>query len=310
MIELQLPLRRRFTKMINDKLGLVLALILVAQAVSAQVQPVFDIQGHRGARGLMPENTTAGFLRAVELGVTTIELDVVIAGDSTVVVSHEPWFSHTICTDEAGGTITDGQSHNIFLMSYTTVARYDCGSLGHPNFPRQERQYAVKPRLRDVIESVESYVKELGIERLYYNIEVKSRADWDGKFTPPPTTFVQLVYEVASASRIVDRVTLQSFDVRSLQAANNISATWKLAILVESATKLGSVLEQLGFTPQIFSPYYRGVDASIVSAAHARGMLIVPWTVNEVTEMQRLKALGVDGLITDYPDLAVALDDP
>lgn len=284
-------------------------LLLAIQVVAGQIQPRFDIQGHRGARGLLPENSTAGFLRAIDLGVHTLEMDVVIAGDSTVVVSHEPWMSETICSDEAGRAITHGQSHNIFELPYEAVARYDCGNRGHPDFPRQERQPAVKPRLLEVIESIENYAVERGLEQLHYNIEIKSRAEWDGVFTPTPPVFVQLVYDVVVATGILDRVTVQSFDTRSLQAAHRIGVPWQLAVLVRSDTSLTSVLARLGFTPQVYSPNFRIVDDSVVRAAHARGMLIIPWTVNEVSDMQRLKDLGVDGLITDYPDLAVAIND-
>ena len=285
-------------------------LILAIQVVVGQVQPPFDIQGHRGARGLLPENSTAGFLLAVDLGVTTLEIDVVVSGDSTVVVSHEPWMSETICSDATGRAITDGRSHNIFRLSYEAVAQYDCGSRGHPDFPRQEKQPAVKPRLVDVINAVEKYTAEHGIEPLQYNIEIKSRPEWDGVFTPAPPVFAQLVHDAVTATGIMDRVTVQSFDIRSLQAAHRTRARWKLALLVASDTDLASILARLGFTPEVYSPYFRLVDESTVRAAHARGMRIVPWTVNEVSDMKRLKALGVDGLITDYPDLARTVSDP
>ncbi len=282
---------------------------LAMQAVTGQVQPRFDIQGHRGARGLLPENSTDGFLHAADLGVTTLELDVVIAGDSTVVVSHEPWMSETICSDTTGQAITHGESHNIFQLPYAAVARYDCGSRGHPDFPRQKKQPAIKPRLIDVIEAVEKHTERRGVKPLHYNIEIKSRREWDGVYTPAPPVFLQLVYDVVISSGVMDRVTVQSFDMRSLQAAHHLGAPWQLALLVLSDTDLASILTRLGFTPQIFSPAFRLVEESLVHAAHARGMRIVPWTVNEVSDMIRLKALGVDGLITDYPDLAVsALD--
>ena len=285
-------------------------LILAIQVVVGQVQPPFDIQGHRGARGLLPENSTASFLLAVDLGVTTLEIDVVVSGDSTVVVSHEPWMSETICSDATGRAITDGRSHNIFRLSYEAVARYDCGSRGHPDFPRQEKQPAVKPRLVDVIDAVEKYAAEREIEPLQYNIEIKSRPEWDSVFTPAPPVFAQLVHDAVVATDIMDRATVQSFDIRSLQAAHRTRARWKLALLVASETDLASILDRLGFTPEVYSPNFRLVDESTVRDAHARGMRIVPWTVNEVSDMKRLKALGVDGLITDYPDLARTVSDP
>ena len=291
-------------------MAILFLLSMAVQIAVGQSQPPLDIQGHRGARGLLPENTTAGFLRAVDLGVTTLEIDVVIAGDSTVVASHEPWMSATICSNPEGRAIIRGVDHNIFEMDYETVARYDCGSRGHPGFPYQEKQSAVKPRLSAVISVVEEYVADRGSEPMRYNIEIKSRVEWDGTFTPPPAEFVRLVHEVVVEADIMDRVTIQSFDIRSLQAAYLIGAAWTLALLEGSDRDMASLLDRLGFTPHIYSPNYRLVDESAVEAAHARGMRIIPWTVNEVTDMERLRALGVDGLITDYPDRALGMGDP
>ena len=281
------------------------AILVIAFQVAAG--QTLDIQGHRGARGLLPENSTAGFLYAVDLGVSTLEIDVVVAGDSTVVVSHEPWMLETICSDPDGRAITDGQSHNIFRMSYEDVAHYDCGKRGHPGFPRQKRQAAVKPRLSDVIHAVESHAAERGMDPLRYNIEIKSREEWDSIYTPPPAIFAQLVHEVVARAGIMDRTTIQSFDFRSLQAAHGIGAAWQLAVLVRSDRDLPAVLDRLGFTPQVFSPSFQIVDESLVLAAHNLEMRIIPWTVNEVSDMKRIMAMGVDGLITDYPDLALTL---
>ena len=285
------------------------SLALVLQVTAGQPAQRFDVQGHRGARGLLPENTTAGFLRAVDLGVVTLELDVVVAADSTVVVSHEPWMSDTICSDVTGRAITHGRSHNIYGMTYEAVARYDCGSRGHPNFPRQERMSAAKPRLADVIDSVETHVARLGIEPTHYNIEIKSRPEWDSVYTPVPPVFVRLVHGVVAASDVLDRTTIQSFDIRSLDAARQLGAAWQLALLTEPGTNLRSALARLGFTPHIYSPSFQAVDEPMVQAAHALGMRLIPWTVNSVTDMVRLHALGVDGIITDYPDLARAVSD-
>lgn len=283
--------------------------VILAFAFQVAAGQTFDIQGHRGARGLLPENSTAGFLHAVDLGVSTLEIDVVVAGDSTVVVSHEPWMLETICSDADGRAITDGESYNIYRMSYEAVARYDCGMRGHPGFPRQEKQAAVKPRLSDVINAVESHAAERGMDPLRYNIEIKSREEWDGIYSPPPPVFAQFVHEVVVRTGIMDRATIQSFDLRSLQAAHRIGASWQLAVLVHSDTDLPALLDRLGFTPQVFSPNFRLVDESLVHAVHDLGMRIIPWTVNEVSDMKRIMAMGVDGLITDYPDVALTLSD-
>ena len=271
------PLQSTLAACPNMHAMVILFLLLMAvQIAVGPSQPSFDIQGHRGARGLLPKNAMAGFLRAVDLGVTTLEIDVVIAGDSTVVASHEPWMSATICRDTEGRAITRGKDHNIFEMDYGTVARYDCGSRGHPGFPYQEKQPAVKPRLSEVISIVEEYAADARREPMRYNIELKSRAEWDGVFTPPPEEFVRLVHEVVVAADIMDRVVIQSIDIRSLQAARRIGAAWKLALLEGSDRNMASVVDRLGFTPHIYSPNIRLVDESIVAAAHAQGMHIIP----------------------------------
>ena len=297
--------------------SMILPLFLVGCAAGQSTDPPatssFDLQGHRGARGLLPENTIPAFLRALELGVTTLEMDTVIAQDSTVVVSHEPWMSGMICAQPSGEPVPRGeqQTYRIFEMTYDEVAQFDCGSRGHPRFPRQEAMQVAKPRLRDVIVAAEAYAREHGLPPVQYNIETKSRPEWDGTFTPDPETFTTLLHTVLVETEVKDRAILQSFDVRTLQVGRRLDPSWRLALLVEARDDpgLAANLDTLGFIPEIYSPAYPLVDADLIREAHARGMLVIPWTVNTLEEMQRLKALGVDGLITDYPDIGVALLD-
>ena len=304
----------------NMKTRLVLASMILPLFLvgCAETQPTdgpetlgFDLQGHRGARGLLPENTIPAFLRALELGVTTLELDVVIAKDATVVVSHDPWMSATICTLPSGEPVpaAEQQTYRLFEMTYDEVARYDCGSRGHPGFSRQEKMNVAKPRLRDVIAAAEAYAREHDLPPVQYNIETKSRPEWDGTFTPDPETFTRLLYDVLVETGIKDRTILQSFDVRTLQIGRRLDPSWRLALLIggEEDPGLASNLDTLGFTPEIYSPDYHLVDADLLRQAHARNMLVIPWTVNTLEEMLRLKDLGVDGLITDYPDIGVGL---
>ena len=295
--------------------GMILPLFFIGCATAhseGSTEPSrFDVQGHRGARGLLPENTIPAFLRALELGVTTLEMDAVIAKDSTVVVSHEPWMSGVICKRPDGKWVINAKKHNIFAMTYDEVAQYDCGTRINPRFPRQQKQKVAKPRLIDVIEAAESYAREHGLSPVQYNIETKARPDWDGTFTPDPETFTRLLYDVLVETGIKDRAILQSFDVRTLRVGRRLDPSWRLALLISSDYNAGLAanLDTLGFTPAIYSPDYRLVDADLIREAHERGMQIIPWTVNTLKEMQRLKALGVDGLITDYPDIGVALLD-
>lgn len=267
----------------------------------------FDLQGHRGARGLLPENTIPAFRRALELGVTTLELDVVISADSQVVVSHEPWMSATICMQPDGKPVPAARdtAFNLFEMPYAEIARFDCGSRGHPDFPEQEAMAATKPLLREVVQMAEAYADEHGRTPVFYNVETKARPDWDGTYHPAPESFTELLYAVLEEEGVAARTTIQSFDPRTLQAARAMDPSLSLALLVGSG---GGSLEEnvaaLGFTPTIYSPDYRLVDAALVEAAQAQGMEVIPWTVNAPDDMERLQQLGVDGLITDYPDRA------
>lgn len=276
-------------------------------------EPAFDVQGHRGARGLLPENTLPAFLKALELGVTTLEMDVVISKDNQVVLSHEPWFSSVICTQPDGSPIPEAEERTfrIYELTYAEVATFDCGSLGNPRFPQQEKMAVAKPLLRDVLAMAEAYTKERG-QTIRYNIETKSTPQGDGIMHPEPEVFTRLLYDVVEAAGVKNRATLQSFDVRTLQVARQMDPSWELVLLIGAGGDQGleANLETLGFVPEVYSPNYTLVDEALVEAVHAKGMLLIPWTINDFDEMQRLKDLGVDGVITDYPDLGVRLLGP
>jgi len=271
----------------------------------------FDLQGHRGARGLAPENTIPAFRTALELGVTTLEMDVVVSGDGQIVVSHEPWMNPKICSLPSGVPVPadEEKKHNLYRMPYAEIEQYDCGRRQHPDFPRQEPQPAVKPLLRDVIAMAESYVAEHDRPPVFYNIEIKSRPDWDGTFHPKPEIFARRVLGMVREGGVAARTTIQSFDERALRATRRLrddETPVRLALLVMHGTAdtLPDQLNELGFTPDIYSPSFPSVDDALLRAVHDRGLQVVPWTVNERADMHRLVRLGVDGLITDYPDVA------
>lgn len=272
--------------------------------------PEIDIQGHRGARGHLPENTLAGFLRALELGATTLEMDAVISADGKVVLSHDPWFSSEICTKPDGTAVTVEEERELVLykMTYAQIKDFDCGSRAHPRFPGQQAVKAPKPLLHDVIRASEVYVTEQGIEPCQYSVETKSRPNGDGVYHPDPETFAWHVHNALQEEGVLERSIVQSFDERTLQAARRLDPHWKTSLLVESEDDEGldANLRRLGFTPSIYSPEYRLVDRGLVEQAHELGMQVIPWTVNERGDMQHLVDLGVDGIITDYPDVAVS----
>src|SRR5688572_27411733 len=194
-------------------------LTAMALGASAQYIPKFDVQGHRGARGLKPENTIPAFLLAIDSGVTTIELDVVVTKDKEVVVSHEPWMSAAICLDPAGSPLQpkDEKKFNIYQLTYEEVKQFDCGSLGNKDFPKQEKVATSKPLLSEVIGAVENHIKSYASYEVDYNIEIKSSPQGDKKFHPPVEEFSDQVYELVDQYLPLERIVIQSFDFRVLK---------------------------------------------------------------------------------------------
>lgn len=270
---------------------------------------VFDIQGHRGCRGLMPENSIPGFLKALDIGVTTLELDVVITADRKVICSHEPWFSHTLAHDPQGHLIKeeDEQNHSIYKMTFAQTQEYECGMRPHPNFPEQVKTPVHKPLLSKVIAEADSHAIQTNRPLPKFNIETKTTIEGDGVFHPSPAFFSDLLYQVISDANALDRTTIQSFDVRTLQHIKANYPKVSLALLIESEGLPEIHIEKLGFYPDIYSPYYLLVDQELVDFCQRHQMKLIPWTVNEDWEMEKLISLGVDGIITDYPDRLTAI---
>lgn len=265
----------------------------------------FDWQGHRGCRGLMPENTVPAMLHAVDLGVTTLEMDAVITTERQVILSHEPFFNHEITTKPDGSFVKASQEKNfrIFAMTYQEVNQFDVGMKPNPRFPQQKKIKATKPRLSDVIDSVEAYTAAKKLPKRFYNIETKSQASTDNVFHPVPAEFVELIMKVIKEKKIEKRSIIQSFDIRTLQYLHKNYPRIKTALLVADAGSLQEQIAKLGFTPNIYSPEYRLVNQTLVKGCKAINMKIIPWTVNDLSKMKELKEMGVDGIITDYPNL-------
>ncbi len=273
-----------------------------------QVQlPVFDKQGHRGARGLMPENTIPAMLKAIDLGVTTLEMDAVVTKDKQVILSHEPFFSHDITTKPDGNIINENEekSHNIYAMTYAETQQYDVGLKPHPRFPKQQRLPAHKPLLKDVLDSVISHCKKNNRQVPFFNIETKTQLATDNIFHPAPQEFVELLMQVIAHKQLSATVIIQSFDFRTLIILHDKYPAVMTAALIEDYDKRTVIdhIKELGFTPTIYSPAFSLVNADLVKTCHQHNMKVIPWTVNEKNEIDRLKAMGVDGIITDYPDL-------
>ncbi|HEX8607310.1 MAG TPA: glycerophosphodiester phosphodiesterase family protein [Pedobacter sp.] len=301
-------------------------------------QQKMDVQGHRGGMALMPENTIAAMINGIKTGVKTLELDVVISGDGKVVVSHDAYMSSDFMRKPDGSDITKEEERgmSLFKMTYDSISRFDAGSKPHPRFSSQVKMKTHKPLLSDLIDSVEAYVKANKLKPVYYNIETKISPAGDGVYNPSPDVFVKTMMSVINKKAIKSRVTIQSFDVRTLQILHKTEPKVKLSMLAfgkanvldklktqglsaEDEKKLKQSplfngaggfeddIKKLGFVPAIYSPYYTSVDAEMVAKVHAMDMLILPWTVDEEKDMASLGLLGVDGIITNSPDKLVKM---
>lgn len=292
------------------KKNIVLSLaILFSLPVCAQT---FDKQGDRGARGLMPENTIAGILRSLDLGVTTIGMNVVISKDNQVVLSHEPYFNNEISLTPLGKPISlkEEKTYNLYKMDYAEIRKFDVGSKFHKRFPGQQKFRAYKPLLSEVIDSVEAYVKLHKLPKPNYGIEVKTIRKGDLEFHPEPAEFSQLVMDVVISKKISKRTIIQAFDVRSLQYVHEKYPKMKTALMIDEKEDFENNIKDLGFNPTVYSPYSVLVGKGLVDRCHAAGIQIIPWTVNSLKEMRYMVGLGVDGIITDFPNLFTSLELP
>ncbi len=272
---------------------------------------IFNTQGHRGCRGLMPENTIPAMLHAIDLGVTTLETDAIITKDKKVVLSHEPFFNHEITTKSSGQAVTEleEKSLNIYTMTYDAVKLFDVGLKPHPRFKQQKKLAVKKPLLEDMIDAAEAYCISQHKNPIYYNIETKSQPKTDNIFHPEPAEFVELLVAVIGSKHIENRVTIQSFDIRTLQYLHKKYPSIHTALLIEDFDKKSFTqqIAQLGFNPTIYSPHFSLVNNELIKSCQHNGIKILPWTVNDLAKMQQLKDMGTDGVISDYPNLFASL---
>lgn len=271
--------------------------------------PFPQVHGHRGCRGLRPENTLPAFLHALKLGVNALEMDVVVSADQQVVVSHEPWFSAAICRTPTGEPISEAEQHqhNLFQLPYAEIARYDCGLTQHPAFPEQVSMPASKPLLRTVLHACEQYCQQQGRGPVRYSIELKSTPSGDLHWHPSPDRFVELVVAELRRAQVLDRATLLCFDKRVLQQARHVCPSLPVCLLVEDEQPLRWHLQELGFLPDVYGPHFRLLTPELVSWLRERAIQLVPWTVNTPLDISRVLAYNPTGVTTDYPERVLSL---
>lgn len=262
------------------------------------------IIGHRGCRGLMPENTFEGFLKAVDVGVDALELDVVITSDKKVLISHEPWLNHEICLDANGNEMNTAQASglNLYLLSYEQIKKFDCGTKINPEFPEQKKMKATKPLLEDMLIQLKEYCSQKNIPLPVVCIEIKSDEKFYSKSQPPPDEFISLVMETVSKQLTSSQYLIQSFDMNILKILHEKYPEVTLSALNETVENTEMFFDKLGFITPYYSPYYIFVNESMIEFCSNHGIEILAWTVNNETDAALLKSKGVRGIITDYPD--------
>ncbi|NKE67462.1 glycerophosphodiester phosphodiesterase [Ramlibacter sp. RBP-2] len=299
-----------------------LAPLMAALAIAGAAPCLaFDLQGHRGARGLAPENTVPAFERALEIGITTLELDVGVTADGVVVVLHDPFLNPAITRDAAGHWLPGGQGPLVRSLTLAQVQAHDVGRIRPDTayartFQAQEGRDGVRvPTLAAVFERV----KSLAADHVRFNIETKLNP-LRPQETVTPEAMTRAVLRVVADAGMAQRVAIQSFDWRSLQLVRQLAPSIPTVHLTiqtanndnvrDGAWTAGLRIGDHGSVPRlvqaaggrIWSPNQGALTEALVRDAHSLGLQVVPWTVNEPADMERLIAWGVDGLISDYPD--------
>lgn len=281
----------------------------------------FDLQAHRGGRGLAPENTLAAFSNALALGVTTLELDTAVTRDGVVVVSHDSTLNPDLTRDGQGQWLT-ARGPAIFSLTLAELQAFDVGRV-RPDSRYEQSQPEQKPADGERVPTL-AKVFELAARRgdlnVRFNIETKLSPLQPGQ-TLEPEAFVRAVLDVAARHHLLDRITLQSFDWRTLQVAQRLAPKVPTVYLSSRQAALDNVADPRwtaglrladhdGSVPRMvkaaggatWSPYHGDVTQDAMQQAHALGLKVVAWTVNEPARIEQMLDLGVDGLISDRPD--------
>lgn len=275
---------------------------------SYKIPEGFDLQGHRIARGIAPENSLFAVPIALAIPrLSTLELDVCITKDKKVVLSHDPWMSSEICNHPNDDRVMPYEDEKIRLydMTYDEISRYMCGGRYNKQYPSQRLKSAPKPLLDTLIRDVKKYCETNNRPLPRFSIEIKSDEEWDGFYTPAPAEFARLVTDVIKRNGIEGNVLIQSFDPRSLEAVHKIAPEIPLALLSTEKADWESDRKKLSFTPAVYSPQFRAVNSKLAEAVHASGVKLIPYTVNDSTDIVRVIEAGSDGIISDYPNTVV-----
>ena len=256
------------------------------------------IYGHRGCRGNFPENTIIAFQEALKMGADGIELDVVVNGEKQLVVSHEPYFKKEFCLTPNKKPIENEKEHNIYKMTQSEISWFDCGSIGNPKFPEQQKMPAYKPLLSD-------FFKEVELKDKVLLFEIKSEKEEYGISQPYTKEFVDLILAETKDFKMQENLIFMCFDPEILEELHKRGVPNKMVYLTYKPKSAKQLLKEISFQPYALGMFYATASKAAINYAHSKNIKVFTWTVNEAKTGKKLIKRGVDGLITDYPKLMV-----
>lgn len=274
--------------------------------VGYQIPKNFDIQGHRIAKGLAPENSLFAIPIALQIpSLTTLELDLAITRDKKVILSHDPWLSSELCDHPNDDRIMPYEDEKIIMynMDYSQIMQYRCGGRLNKDYLKQRLKYEPKPLLDVAIAKIKEECLKLKRPFPQLNIEIKSAPEWDNFYTPKPAEYVKLVLEVIHRNEIESNVLIQSFDPRSLEEVRKQNPNIPVSLLGKKGSSWTQDKASLSFKPEVYSPHYSAINTNLVEEIKKDGIKVIPYTVNDSLQIGRIIESGCDGIISDYPDL-------
>ena len=295
----------------------------------------FDVQAHRGGRNLYPENTMSAFRNAIELGATTLELDLAMTKDGVIVISHDPYLSYKLVKNNKDSFISKYRNIYIKDLTFSQIREYSVGSINPASsyYAAHSSQIAVPGEKMPSLEELFAYTDEMGEEDIRFNIEIKTYPE-NPEYTQSRSDIISAVLAVVQKYDKASRITIQSFDWGALTLVKEQNTGISIVCLTAKSLRLNgkSFNLQLGsrgmspwlggldaddfastaelvqfFGADVYSPNYRDISFIDIQKAHELGLKIIPWTINDPGLMLQFVEMGVDGIITDRPDLLIAV---
>jgi glycerophosphoryl diester phosphodiesterase len=251
--------------------------------------------GHRGARGIAPENSILSFQKALEYPISGVEWDVVVNKDKELVISHEPYFKPSICQAD---NISDAQlkTYNIYRMTQAEIEKFDCGTKYNPNFPEQLKTLSTKPTFKEVVQQINFQDKTI-------LFEIKSEKKEYGISQPFPEEFARIILDEVNLSGLKENIYFMSFDPNILNAIYCQDSTFRFIYLTYKPFKsVNKFLSHCTFKPYALGMYFPTITKGKGYALSRKGVKLFAWTVNNKEQTMDLIQKGVDGIITDFPD--------